>query len=121
MREKLHSIKNVFGSCKPDKIFPVQKYIDLDKGSAGSWINLPYYKAESTERFLIKQNGEPATIQEFLQRMKKQVSLSQLKKLKSNIDEGDSGEWFKEGPPCLQTLSRFGVEETKKRSHVRHD
>ena len=46
LRDKLHSIKNVFGSCKPDKIFPVQKYIDLDKGSAGSWINLPYYKAE---------------------------------------------------------------------------
>jgi len=113
LREKLHSIKNVFGSCKPDKIFPVQKYIDLDKGSAGSWINLPYYKAENTERYMIKPNGEGATIQEFFDLYEKsKVSLSQLKKLKSNIDEGDSGEWFKEGPPCLQTLSRFGVEES---------
>ena len=115
LREKLHSIKNVFGSCKPDKIFPVQKYIDLDKGSAGSWINLPYYKAESTERFLIKQNGEPATIQEFFTVYEKsKVTLSQLKKLKSNIDEGDSGEWFKDGPPCLQTLSKFGVSQSQR-------
>jgi len=115
LRDKLHSIKNVFGSCKPDKIFPVQKYIDLDKGSAGSWINLPYYKAEKTERYMIKENGEAATIQEFFAAYEKsKVSLSQLKKLKSNIDEGDSGEWFKEGPPCLQTLSRFGVEERQR-------
>ena len=41
MREKLHSIKNIFGVEKPDKIFPVQKYLNLEKGSAGSWINLP--------------------------------------------------------------------------------
>ena len=43
MREKLHSIKHIFGVEKPDRIFPVQKYLDLDKGSAGSWINIPYY------------------------------------------------------------------------------
>ena len=115
LREKLHSIKNVFGSCKPDKIFPVQKYIDLDKGSAGSWINLPYYKAGSTERFMIKQDGDPASIQEFFTIYEKsKVTLSQLKKLKSNIDEGDSGEWFKDGPPCLQTLSKFGVSESQR-------
>ena len=57
---------------------------------------------------MIKENGEAATIQEFFAVYEKsKVSLSQLKKLKSNIDEGDSGEWFKEGPPCLKTLSRF--------------
>ena len=42
------------------------------------------------------------------------MSLSQLKKLKSNIDEGDSGEWFKDGPPCLQTLSKFGVSQSQR-------
>ena len=31
MREKLHSIKHIFGVEKPDRIFPVQKYLDLDK------------------------------------------------------------------------------------------
>ena len=64
LRDKLHSIKNVFGSCKPDKIFPVQKYIDVDKDDAGSWIKLPYYKAEKTERYIIKENGEAETRQD---------------------------------------------------------
>ena len=31
LREKLHTIKNIFGDCKPDKIFPVQKYLNLEK------------------------------------------------------------------------------------------
>ena len=68
LREKLHSIKNVFGSCKPDKIFPVQKYIDLDKGSAGSWINLPYYNYKETERYMIKEDGSKASIEEFFKK-----------------------------------------------------
>ena len=56
MREKLHSIKHVFGVEKPDRIFPVQKYLDLDKGSAGSWINIPYYNYKNTERYMIKED-----------------------------------------------------------------
>ena len=28
MREKLHNIKNIFAVEKPDKIFPVQKYLE---------------------------------------------------------------------------------------------
>ena len=65
MREKLHSIKHIFGVEKPDRIFPVQKYLDLDKGSAGSWINLPYYNYKNTERYMIKEDGSKATIEEF--------------------------------------------------------
>ena len=57
MREKLHSIKHVFGVEKPDRIFPVQKYLDLDKGSAGSWINMPYHNYKNTERYMIKEDG----------------------------------------------------------------
>jgi hypothetical protein len=112
MREKLHSIKNIFGVEKPDKIFPVQKYLNLEKGSAGSWINLPYYNAAKTERYMIKENGDPATLEEFFEAYQKnKVTPAQLKKLKSNIDEGESGDWFKEGPPCMQALAKFGVEK----------
>ena len=112
MREKLHSIKNIFGVEKPDKIFPVQKYLNLEKGSAGSWINLPYYNAAKTERYMIKENGDPATLEEFFEAYQKnKVTPAQLKKLKSNIDEGESGDWFKEGPPCFQALATFGVEK----------
>tara|TARA_R110000737_G_scaffold282002_3_gene288636 strand:- start:1746 stop:3347 length:1602 start_codon:yes stop_codon:yes gene_type:complete len=115
VREKLHSIKNIFAVEKPDKIFPVQKYLNLDKGSAGSWINLPYYKALNTERYMIKKDGSKASIQEFFKWFdENQTTLDKLKKLKSNLDEGEVGDWFKDGPPCMQALAKFGVEKSKR-------
>ena len=112
MREKLHSIKNIFGVEQPDKIFPVQKYLNLEKGSAGSWINLPYHDAKDTQRYMIKEDGSKATLEEFFEAYEKnKVTPSQLRKLKSNIDEGETGDWFKDGPPCFQALAKFGVEK----------
>ena len=115
LREKLHSIKNIFGDCKPDKIFPVQKYLNLEKGSAGSWINLPYHNVKNTVRYMIKEDGTAASIEEFFEHYERnKVTPSQLKKLKSNIDEGDSGDWFKDGPPCMQALASFGVPKSQR-------
>ena len=112
MREKLHSIKNIFGVEKPDKIFPVQKYLNLEKGSAGSWINLPYHNAANTERYMIKSDGTKASLEEFFKVYEKsKITPAQLKKLKSNIDEGESGDWFKDGPPCFQAVATFGVDK----------
>ncbi len=107
MREKLNSIKHIFGVEKPDRIFPVQKYLDLDKGSAGSWINLPYYNYQNTERYMIKEDGSKATIEEFFETHEKSlITIDQLKKLECEL----SGDDFKDGPPCLQTLASFGIE-----------
>jgi|TARA_R100000093_G_scaffold32721_1_gene17587 hypothetical protein len=115
LREKLHSIKNIFGDCKPDKIFPVQKYLNLERGSAGSWINLPYHNVKKTVRYMIKEDGSPATIEEFFEHYERnKVTPQQLKKLKSNIDEGDAGDWFKDGPPCMQALAKFGVPKSQR-------
>ncbi len=112
MREKLHSIKNIFGVEQPDKIFPVQKYLNLEKGSAGSWINLPYHNADNTERYMIKEDGTKGTLEEFFEAYEKnKITQSQLKKLKTNIDEGETGDWFKDGPPCMQALAQFGIEK----------
>mgnify|MGYP003637664557 FL=1 len=61
---------------------------------------------------MIKEDGTAATLEEFFTaHAQKKITAKQLKKLKSNIDEGDSGEWFEEGPPCMQALSKFGVEK----------
>ena len=108
VREKLHSIKHIFGVEKPDRIFPVQKYLNLDKGSAGSWINLPYYDYKNTERYMIKEDGSKATIEEFFKKQEESIiSFEQLKKLECVFED----EYFKEGPPCLQTLASFGIEK----------
>ena len=89
--------------------------MNLDKGSAGSWINLPYHNAEKTERYMIKEDGSPATLDEFFEYYEKNKSTpAELKKLKSNIDEGEVGDWFKDGPPCMQALAKFGIEKSKR-------
>jgi hypothetical protein len=108
MREKLHSIKHIFGVEKPDRVFPVQKYLNLDKGSAGSWINLPYYNYKETERYMIKEDGSKASIEEFFKKYEESlISFEQLKKLECVFED----EYFKDGPPCLQTLASFGIEK----------
>ena len=108
MREKLHSIKHIFGVEKPDRIFPVQKYLDLDKGSAGSWINLPYHNCEKTERYMIKEDGSKASLEEFFKKHEESlITIEQLKKLTCVLEN----EWFKDGPPCFQTLASFGIEK----------
>ena len=61
---------------------------------------------------MIKENGDSATLEEFFETYQKsKITPAQLKKLKSNIDEGESGDWFNEGPPCMQALAKFGVEK----------
>jgi len=115
MREKLHEIKHIFAVEKPDKIFPVQKYLNLEKGSAGSWINLPYHNATNTERYMIKRDGTKGTLEEFfIAYEKNKITPAQLKKLKTNIDEGETGDWFKDGPPCMQALAKFGIEKSQR-------
>ena len=65
---------------------------------------------------MIKEDGTPATLEEFFEAyLKNKVTPAQLKKLKSNIDEGESGDWFKDGPPCMQALAKFGVEKSKRK------
>jgi len=64
---------------------------------------------------MIKEDGSPATIEEFFEHYERnKVTPQQLKKLKSNIDEGDAGDWFKDGPPCMQALAKFGVPKSQR-------
>ena len=61
---------------------------------------------------MIKEDGSKATLEEFFEAYEKnKITPSQLKKLKSNIDEGETGDWFRDGPPCFQALAKFGVEK----------
>jgi hypothetical protein len=64
---------------------------------------------------MIKENGSSASLEEFFEHYERnKVTPQQLKKLKSNIDEGDSGDWFKDGPPCMQALASFGVPKSQR-------
>jgi hypothetical protein len=56
---------------------------------------------------MIKEDGSKATIEEFFETHEKSlITIDQLKKLECEL----SGDDFKDGPPCLQTLASFGIE-----------
>lgn len=93
------------GGCE---IFPKQEQILVERGDVGNFINLPYFDQDQTMRYAIKEDGEEATFDEFLQMVKDRtctpddfVSLTLGKK----IDE------FNEWPPCMQSLFSDGVPE----------
>ena len=48
------------------KIFPKQEQILVERGDVGNFINLPYFDAKQTLRYAIKEDGEPASLEEFL-------------------------------------------------------
>jgi len=88
------------GGCE---IFPkqVERYDDKD---IGNWLNMPYYYAEKTVRYGIR-DGHQQTLDEFVaSAMEKRVTLQQLRDLGRQDPAGD----FLDGPPCLQHLQSTG-------------
>ena len=97
---------------KPDtEIFPKQTQLtrDLERGGLrpGQFINLPYFN--KTERRALNIDGTEFTFEHFIPLVEsKLVDPDDLNKITEGIDkqifEG-ADEDFKDGPPCLATLS----------------
>jgi hypothetical protein len=97
---------------KPDtEIFPKQTQLTKDTETGelrpGQFINLPYYK--KTERQALNLDGTPFTFEQFIPLVESNlVNPEDLNIITDNIDkkifEG-ADEDFKDGPPCLATLS----------------
>ena len=51
------------------EIFPKQKHIDLGRGDLGSWLNMPYFRGDETDRYAFRdQSGIAAmTLEEFVE------------------------------------------------------
>lgn len=100
-----------YGGCE---IFPKQTMrYDAGDGSPkdiGNWLNMPYFFADKTNRYCIK-DGEVLDLQEFLEFAESmKVDESALIKAKPiAIDGKDINTGiFEEGPPCLQILYQSG-------------
>ena len=99
-------------NLKPDcEIFPKQTQLTKDTETGelrpGQFINLPYYK--KTERQALNLDGTPFTFEQFIPLVESNlVDPDQLNAITDGIDkkifEG-ADEDFKDGPPCLATLS----------------
>lgn len=104
VRERLVDCSIVLGftGCE---IFPKQANL-ASEADTGNWINMPYFDAENTTRYAIK-NEVSLTPKQFLSYAEKQkISLAQLEQLKPEIDPLLDG-----APPCLVHLALNGVPE----------
>lgn len=81
------------------EIFP--KQISAESKEVGSWINLPYYNAENTRQFAMK-NGKALGLDEALAYAKeKRTTLQNIRQFLKELAGQD-------GPPCLQTINLLG-------------
>lgn len=80
------------------EIFPKQEFVSTAAGSIGNWINLPYFEANDTQRYAIK-NGNPITFIDFLNYAKERaidwIAYQQSK----------TSDVLFEAPPCLVALA----------------
>lgn len=89
------------------EIFPKQTELLHERGDAGNYLNLPYFGADLTTRYAVKDDGTAATIDEMFELYEKYVQETLV------FPEPPKTEKVavKDGPPCLQTLCSQGFPE----------
>jgi len=88
----------LLGLPKDTEIFPKQRAVE--KGSFGSWINLPYFAADdkSNPRKLIREDSTLAPVEEALPYCRStERTIPEYEKLLTALPLSDA-------PPCLQTI-----------------
>ena len=107
MIEKLKDIAKAFGFIKYD-LRPQQTKL-LDSTDVGSWLNMPYFQGDNTDRYAV-YDGSALSLDHFIKWVDKfavdaleDIDLKFIKKLNK------SNEILPGGPPCLQDLLSQGA------------
>ena len=106
-RDKASEISAVlgYGGCE---IFPKQEQILVERGDVGNFINLPYFDEKQTLRYAIKEDGEPASLEEFLDLVDaRSVSPDGF----VGLTFGKQVDEFKDWAPCLACMFGQGIPE----------
>jgi len=98
------SILGVGGS----EIFPKQSELLVDRGDAGSWINMPYFGGSNTDRYAIKEGAPVKDIGEFLKLVQHKMVDSETLSAYESAPKDPLG---KDAPPCLNCLCHQGFPE----------
>jgi len=107
VREFLQEIAATIGWSRSE-LFPKQDRILSDRGDVGNFINLPYFDAEQTMRYMVDKDGNDVSLEDFLDWIdENQISLSEL----SSLPTGLNPEMFEDAPPCVQTMLVNGFPE----------
>lgn len=89
-------------SNKLIEIFP--KQTKLSDNGVGSWINLPYFKANNTKQYAIK-DGQKLTLEQAIMHAKeKRTTYNDVKKFLKELV-------YQDAPPCLQTITLLDAPE----------
>lgn len=87
------------------EIFPKQTSRCEHAGDTGNWLNMPYYYAQQTLRYGIK-DGQPLSLDQFVEyAIASSIDLSSGHPA-SSAPSNNGG--LEEGPPCLQRLRDLG-------------
>ena len=109
------------------EIFPKQTTVNTKAGDFGSWINMPYFAAATTDRYWVMPNGHGETAERFVKTAwDNRITRKQFETLEltsdGDGDDGDdgsheiitaSGKKYNTGkwPPCLAHLAKHGFEK----------
>lgn len=96
------------------EIFPKQTTLRRDDGDLGNWLNMPYFNANATERYMVDETGAAVMLEDFLDYvdMVKIVDPKELSKNQGPVKgdaENAKKEPFWDGPPCLQIMAKHGI------------
>jgi hypothetical protein len=98
------------------EIFPKQTNVLAERGNLGNWMVMPYFGSTFNGRLRdqvgLKKTGAEQTVTEFLDMAERsRLSRSQLEELaRARVASNSEGE-FRDGPCCLQHMSRSGFPE----------
>ena len=84
------------------EIFPKQEHVSTTSGTVGNWINLPYFEANDTARYALR-DGVPLTFGDFL-RYATERSIDW-----NTYQQSKTGDTLYEAPPCLVALAEQTV------------
>jgi hypothetical protein len=115
VRDKLNQIRAILGFGNAE-VFPKQIELKSDEDT-GNFLNLPYFHGNKTTRYAFKIDGTAANLEEF-------YSLYECYGVKpedvANIQIKRAESEFKDGPPCIETLSLEGISEPGRNNALFH-
>lgn len=109
IRPPLMDLVGMLGLPKTVEVFPKQTM--LEEGKTGNWINLPYFKAEDTERFAYNSDAKPLNLKDAITMIK--GVRQPFKQFLASVASAPMAK----APPCLQTIYLNGGAGEGERNH----
>lgn len=110
MQRRLQEMAALIGHGGAE-VFPKQRTLAVERGDLGSWLNMPYFRGDDTERYAFKAGGLAMTVDEFLAVAEAaRQPASELEGREYRRKPKKDSEWS-DCPPCMAHLASVGYPE----------